>query len=67
MGGFGEYSCAVFGDPAADRYQWVMTGRHITLRADGNTAGNLLLGGAGTIGAAAELLASAAFGLRASG
>ncbi len=44
-GGFGQYSCALFGDPARDRYQWVLTGRHVTLRADGNTTDNTAFGG----------------------
>ncbi|MBI4585781.1 MAG: DUF3500 domain-containing protein [Planctomycetes bacterium] len=44
-GGFGEYSCALFGSPAEGKYQWVMTGRHLTLRADGNTIDNVALGG----------------------
>lgn len=45
-GGLGSYSCALFGDPAKDeKYQWVLTGRHITLRADGNTTANAAFGG----------------------
>ncbi len=36
-GGFERYHVAVFGEPGADRrFEWVVTGRHATLRADGN-------------------------------
>lgn len=34
-GGIGNYSIALFGQPGTDRYEWVMTGRHLTLRVDG--------------------------------
>jgi hypothetical protein len=45
-GGLGDYSAAVFGDPTkGERFQWVLTGRHVTLRADGNTTANTAFGG----------------------
>jgi hypothetical protein len=44
-GGFENYTCAVFGDPSAGKFEWVITGRHLTLRADGNSVQNAALGG----------------------
>ena len=35
-GGMDNYSIAIFGDPGANKFQWEMTGRHLTMRADGN-------------------------------
>ncbi len=36
-GGFDRYHVAIFGAPGMDRrFEWVVTGRHITLRAEGN-------------------------------
>ena len=34
-GGFSKYHVAVFGEPGASRSEWVMTGRHLTIRAGG--------------------------------
>ncbi len=37
-GGFHRYHVAVFGEPFTDQpFEWVLTGRHVTLRADGNS------------------------------
>jgi hypothetical protein len=44
-GGFDKYTCAVFGDPSEGKFEWVMTGRHLTLRADGNSVENAAFGG----------------------
>ena len=45
-GGFGNYSVAVFGEPGADKpFEWVLTGRHDTLRADGNSVEGAAFGG----------------------
>ena len=44
-GGIGEYAVAVFGKPGSKKFQWVLTGRHLTLRADGNTTENMAFGG----------------------
>lgn len=45
-GGFGhEQSFAIFGDPAADRFEMVLTGRHMTLRCDGNSSDHVAFGG----------------------
>ncbi len=36
---------AIFGTPGGDRFQFVMTGRHLTIRADGNSEGRVAFGG----------------------
>ncbi len=40
-----EQSVAIFGTPAKGPFQLVMTGRHMTLRADGNSAAHVAFGG----------------------
>ena len=44
-GGFGNYTCAIFGRPGEEKFEWVMTGRHLTVRADGNSVDNVAFGG----------------------
>ena len=44
-GGMGAYSVGMFGDPKTDQFQWVLTGRHLTLRADGNSVPKTAFGG----------------------
>jgi hypothetical protein len=44
-GGFEEYTCAIFGEPGTKAFEWVMTGRHLTIRADGNSVENTAFGG----------------------
>ncbi len=44
-GGLDNYTCAIFGAPGDDKFEWVMTGRHLTIRADGNSVDNVALGG----------------------
>jgi hypothetical protein len=45
-GGFGnEQSIAIFGTPGQDKFELVMTGRHMTLRCDGDSADHVALGG----------------------
>lgn len=44
-GGLDEYSVAVFGNPAAGDFQWMLTGRHLTLRADGDSVPKTAFGG----------------------
>ena len=45
-GGYGEQnSIAIFGEPGSDTFQFVMTGRHMTIRCDGNSADHVALGG----------------------
>jgi hypothetical protein len=38
-------SIAIFGVPGTDQFEFVMTGRHQTIRADGNTAPHVAFGG----------------------
>jgi hypothetical protein len=44
-GGFDEYTCAIFGEPGTGKFEWVMTGRHLTIRADGDSVSNTAFGG----------------------
>lgn len=45
-GGFGEeQSIAIFGKPGDGKFEFVLTGRHMTLRCDGNSADNVAFGG----------------------
>lgn len=45
-GGFGnEQSIAIFGKPDDGKFELVLTGRHMTLRCDGNSADHVALGG----------------------
>ena len=44
-GGIEQYYCAIFGKPGTDRFQWELTGRHLTLRADGDSVNNAAFGG----------------------
>ncbi|MBW3542389.1 MAG: DUF3500 domain-containing protein [Planctomycetes bacterium] len=43
--GFGRYSVAVFGEPATGEFEWMLTGRHLTVRADGDSAPGAAFGG----------------------
>jgi hypothetical protein len=44
-GGINFYSVAVFGKPGEGPFQWEMTGRHLTMRADGDTVDQAAFGG----------------------
>jgi len=44
-GGFGSYTMAMFGRPGTGRFQWAMTGRHLTIRADGDRKDKVAFGG----------------------
>ena len=44
-GGFGEYAIAVFGEPGSGKFEWEMTGRHLTMRADGDSVDKMAFGG----------------------
>lgn len=45
-GGFGnEQSIAIFGVPGSDKFELVMTGRHMTLRCDGDSTDHVAFGG----------------------
>jgi hypothetical protein len=40
-----DQSIAIFGKPGTDQFEFVMTGRHMTVRADGNSAKHVAFGG----------------------
>ncbi len=40
-----DQSIAIFGKPGGDKFEFVMTGRHMTVRADGNTESHVAFGG----------------------
>jgi len=44
-GGVGEYSVAIFGEPGKGKFEWEITGRHLTMRADGNSVDKAAFGG----------------------
>jgi hypothetical protein len=44
-GGVNFYQMAIFGEPGKGKFEWEMTGRHLTIRADGNTAEGVAFGG----------------------
>lgn len=44
-GGLGAYSIAMFGTPESGKFQWTLTGRHLTLRADGDSVDKAAFGG----------------------
>jgi hypothetical protein len=45
-GGFEQYHVALFGEPGTDKpFEWVLSGRHDTLRADGNSVEGVAFGG----------------------
>ena len=46
VGGFGERRASrIFGKPGSGKFEFVMTGRHMTLRCDGNCAEHVAFGG----------------------
>jgi hypothetical protein len=40
-----DQSIAIFGKPGTNKFEFVMTGRHMTIRADGDTAEHVAFGG----------------------
>lgn len=45
-GGYGKaQTIALFGTPGSDKFEFVMTGRHLTIRCDGNTTEHMAFGG----------------------
>lgn len=44
-GGLDGYSIALFGTPGSGQFEWELTGRHLTLRADGNSVPKAAFGG----------------------
>ena len=54
-GGYGnDQNIAIFGKPGDGKFQFVMTGRHMTLRCDGNSAEHVAFGGPLFYGHAAD-------------
>ncbi len=54
-GGFGEdQAIAIFGKPGEGAFEFVLTGRHMTLRCDGNSADHVAFGGPIFYGHAAD-------------
>jgi hypothetical protein len=54
-GGYGEQnSIAIFGEPGTKQFEFVMTGRHMTIRCDGNSANHVAFGGPIFYGHAAD-------------
>ena len=44
-GDFGKYHVAIFGEPGTKQFEWVLTGRHMTIRCDGNLEDGTAFGG----------------------
>jgi len=44
-GGWGDQSIAIFGEPGEGKFELALTGRHLTLRCDGNSADHVAFGG----------------------
>lgn len=45
-GGYGKaQAIAIFGEPGKGKFEFVMTGRHLTVRCDGNTSDHVAFGG----------------------
>ncbi len=44
-GGLNQYHVALFGDPGSGKFEFEMTGRHMTIRADGDSVENVAFGG----------------------
>lgn len=54
-GGYGKrQSIAIFGKPGEEKFEFVMTGRHLTIRCDGNTTDHAAFGGPIFYGHAAQ-------------
>ena len=44
-GGLGNYSIALFGEPSTQKFEFVLTGRHCTMRCDGDSVEGAAFGG----------------------
>lgn len=54
-GGYGKaQNIAIFGEPGTGKFQFVMTGRHLTIRCDGDSAEHVAFGGPIFYGHAAQ-------------
>ncbi|WDQ15782.1 DUF3500 domain-containing protein [Rhodopirellula sp. P2] len=60
-GGMDSYSFALFGEPGTDQFQFEMTGRHLTMRADGNRLDKTAFGGPIVYGHGEEYLPDSPF------
>jgi hypothetical protein len=54
VGGFGSCSVALFGQPGSGKFEFVLTGRHVTRRCDGDSSSGTAFGGPIFYGHAAE-------------
>lgn len=54
IGGFGSCSVALFGQPGSGKFEFVLTGRHVTRRCDGDSSDGTAFGGPIFYGHAAE-------------
>jgi hypothetical protein len=52
--GIKNYNVAIFGQPGTNQFEWVMTGRHLTLRVDGDSEPGVAFGGPVFYGHAAQ-------------
>ncbi|MBI3698300.1 MAG: DUF3500 domain-containing protein, partial [Acidobacteria bacterium] len=53
-GGIGNYSVALFGQPGSGAFEFVLTGRHCTIRCDGDSVDGVAFGGPIFYGHASE-------------
>jgi hypothetical protein len=54
-GGYGKHqTIAIFGKPGDEKFEFVMTGRHLTIRCDGNSSEHVAFGGPIFYGHAAQ-------------
>ncbi|CAD72421.1 MAG TPA: DUF3500 domain-containing protein [Rhodopirellula baltica] len=60
-GGLESYSFALFGEPGSDQFQFELTGRHVTMRADGNQLDKIAFGGPVVYGHGEEYLPDSPF------
>jgi hypothetical protein len=44
-GGVGNYHVALFGEPGTGKFEWVLSGRHCTIRCDGDSVEGAAFGG----------------------
>lgn len=44
-GGFDTYHVALFGEPESGKFEWELTGRHMTIRVDGDSVAGTAFGG----------------------
>jgi hypothetical protein len=44
-GGIDNYTIAIFGTPGSGKFEWVLTGRHMTIRCDGDSVDGTAFGG----------------------